>query len=202
MEPVSQKARKLFGPAKASFKVKTCWILAQLLPHKPVNFASLTDSFITSFKIIETLILNANTKQNFRGRKVIGTFEKQAAGPNYTTYHYGYWEFIKLRSYFITFPFERKQDCRFLYSIWITQTDILIYLITALRTDVCLYRVWYPCFIFLFPRLALRARVALRAKYRVRPAWLIKRLSCRLCLHSPLFKTRFQIRSGQVTGNK
>ena len=28
--------------------------------------------------------------------------------------------------------------------------------------------------------LALRARVALRAKYRVRPAWLIKRLSCRL----------------------
>ena len=33
---------------------------------------------------------------------------------------------------------------------------------------------------FSFPRLALRARVALRAKYRVRPAWLIKRLSCRL----------------------
>ena len=28
--------------------------------------------------------------------------------------------------------------------------------------------------------LAFRARVALRAKYRVRPAWLIKRLSCRL----------------------
>ena len=33
---------------------------------------------------------------------------------------------------------------------------------------------------FSFPRLALRARVALRAKYGVRPAWLIKRLSCRL----------------------
>ena len=29
---------------------------------------------------------------------------------------------------------------------------------------------------FSSPRLALRARVALRAKYRVRPAWLIKRL--------------------------
>ena len=28
---------------------------------------------------------------------------------------------------------------------------------------------------FSSPRLALRARVALRAKYRVRPAWLIKR---------------------------
>ena len=39
-------------------------------------------------------------------------------------------------------------------------------------------------FLFLFlsssSRLALRARVALRANYRVRPAWLIKRLSCRL----------------------
>ena len=33
---------------------------------------------------------------------------------------------------------------------------------------------------FSFPRLALRAGVALRAKYRVCPAWLIKRLSCRL----------------------
>ena len=29
-------------------------------------------------------------------------------------------------------------------------------------------------------RSRFRARVALRAKYRVRPAWLIKRLSCRL----------------------
>ena len=33
---------------------------------------------------------------------------------------------------------------------------------------------------FSFPRLTFRARVALHAKYRVRPAWLIKRLSCRL----------------------
>ena len=33
---------------------------------------------------------------------------------------------------------------------------------------------------FSFPRLALRTCVALRTKYRVRPAWLIKRLSCRL----------------------
>ena len=32
---------------------------------------------------------------------------------------------------------------------------------------------------FSFPRLALRTRVALRAKYRVRPAWPIKRLSLR-----------------------
>ena len=46
-------------------------------------------------------------------------------------------------------------------------------------------------FIFSFPRLALRARVALRAKYRVRPAWLIKRLSCRLS-RTLLLGNRFQ----------
>ena len=35
-------------------------------------------------------------------------------------------------------------------------------------------------------------RVALRAKYRVRPAWLIKRLSCRLCgWHIWITKTMF-----------
>ena len=34
--------------------------------------------------------------------------------------------------------------------------------------------------LFSSPRLALRARVVLRAKYRVHPACLIKRLSCRL----------------------
>ena len=30
------------------FKIKTCWIVAQFLGHKPVDFASLTDSFIVS----------------------------------------------------------------------------------------------------------------------------------------------------------
>ena len=35
---------------------------------------------------------------------------------------------------------------------------------------------------FSSPRLVLRARVALPSKYRVRPTWLIKRLSCRLIL--------------------
>ena len=39
---------------------------------------------------------------------------------------------------------------------------------------------------FSSPRLALRACVALRAKYRVHPAWLIKRLSCRLLKFSPI----------------
>ena len=35
-------------------------------------------------------------------------------------------------------------------------------------------------YFFSFPRVALRTRVALHAKYRVRPAWLIEHLSCRL----------------------
>ena len=41
-------------------------------------------------------------------------------------------------------------------------------------------------------RLALGARVALRAKYRVRPAWLIKRLSSRLQI-MPLIDCRRNI---------
>ena len=48
-DSVSPKARKLFGP-ESKFKIKTCWMVAQFLAHKPVNSASLTrDSFIVSF---------------------------------------------------------------------------------------------------------------------------------------------------------
>ena len=36
------------GP-KADFKIQTCWIAVQFLARKPVNFASLTDSFILLF---------------------------------------------------------------------------------------------------------------------------------------------------------
>ena len=38
-----------FSDAKANFEIKTCWIVAQFLAQKMVNFASLTDSFIVSF---------------------------------------------------------------------------------------------------------------------------------------------------------
>ena len=53
------------------------------------------------------------------------------------------------------------------------------------KGKIKLYLLLLYCFFafalfFSFPRLVLRARVALRAKYHVRPAWLIKRLSCRL----------------------
>ena len=51
--PVSRKARGNFSGTKANFDIKRRWIVPQFLAHKPVNFASLTDSFTVSFKIIE-----------------------------------------------------------------------------------------------------------------------------------------------------
>ena len=50
---------------------QTCWTVAQFLTHKPLNFASLTDSF----KIIEILSEHGKHKQ------LSGTFEKQAPWP-------------------------------------------------------------------------------------------------------------------------
>ena len=43
--PFLERPGNFSGP-KANFKFKTCWIAAQFLGHKPVNFASFTDSFI------------------------------------------------------------------------------------------------------------------------------------------------------------
>ena len=45
--PFLERPGNFSGP-KANFKFKTCWIAAQFLAHKPVNFASFTDSFIVS----------------------------------------------------------------------------------------------------------------------------------------------------------
>ena len=61
-----------FSGPKGNFEIKTCYIAAQFLAHKPVNSASLTNSFIVLhiFKIMETSILNANT-----------TNAKQLSGP-------------------------------------------------------------------------------------------------------------------------
>ena len=50
-----------FSGPKANFEIKTSWIAAKFQAHKPVNFASLTEFHYIIFKIIETLILNANT---------------------------------------------------------------------------------------------------------------------------------------------
>ena len=59
---------------KANLKIKTCWIVAQLLAHKLVNFASLTQSII--FKISSNFDLEYKHGKHkaFRARKVIGTF--------------------------------------------------------------------------------------------------------------------------------
>ena len=43
------------GP-KANFKIKTCWMVAQFLAHKPVNLASLTVSYIASFSKLLKII--------------------------------------------------------------------------------------------------------------------------------------------------
>ena len=40
--------RNVSGP-KPNFGIKTCWIVAQFLAHKPVNFASFSDNFNVSF---------------------------------------------------------------------------------------------------------------------------------------------------------
>ena len=48
--PVSRKVRNLnFFGQKTNFKIQTCWKVAQFLAHKPVNFVSLTYSFIVLF---------------------------------------------------------------------------------------------------------------------------------------------------------
>ena len=42
------KSPETFRGPKVNFKIKTFVIVAQFLAHKPVNFASLTDSFFVS----------------------------------------------------------------------------------------------------------------------------------------------------------
>ena len=74
LRPLSRKARNFSGP-KANFKIKICWIVAQF-GHKPVNFASLTDSFVLTFSNYWTLILNVNAAN----RKQLSGPEKKLLG--------------------------------------------------------------------------------------------------------------------------
>ena len=46
--PFLESPGDLLGP-KANFVIKACWILAQFLAHKPVNFALLTDTLMVPF---------------------------------------------------------------------------------------------------------------------------------------------------------
>ena len=64
-----------FSDPKENFKVKTCWIVAQSVAHKLVNFSLLTDSFIVLFsKLLKhTSIVNATDGEHntaFRSRNV------------------------------------------------------------------------------------------------------------------------------------
>ena len=80
--PVSPKVRKLFLSRKANFQIKTCWIVAQFLAHKPVNFAWLTDSFIVSFANYWSLSVNtANINQLSRPEKLPGISRNGAQAP-------------------------------------------------------------------------------------------------------------------------
>ena len=61
--------------------MKTCWMVAKFLAHKPASSASLTDSFIDSFStlLIDLECKHSEHKTTFRARKVTGTFEKRAS---------------------------------------------------------------------------------------------------------------------------
>ena len=73
---VSRKAYNSVSGSKANFKSKTYWIVAQFIAHKPVSCASLTDSF----KIIETLMLSANTAYKRDHKTVQVRAQKLPAG--------------------------------------------------------------------------------------------------------------------------
>ena len=60
--PVSRKTRKLFGPER-KFEIKTCYIVTQFLAHKPVNFASFTNSCIVLFSKLLKLWSWTQTQQ-------------------------------------------------------------------------------------------------------------------------------------------
>ena len=65
--------------SKANFKIKTYWIVSQFLAHKPVKFASLTDSFVVSFSKLLKLwswIQTRQTKNSFSGPKSYRDFRE------------------------------------------------------------------------------------------------------------------------------
>ena len=68
-----------FWALKAKFEIKACWIVAQFLAHKPVNFASLTDSFSVSFSKLLKLWSWMKTRQtlnSFSGPKSYRDFQE------------------------------------------------------------------------------------------------------------------------------
>ena len=60
--PFLERTGNFSGP-KANFLIKTFWIVAQFLAHKPLNFDSLTDSFIVLFSKLLKLWSSMQTRQ-------------------------------------------------------------------------------------------------------------------------------------------
>ena len=61
-----------FSSPEANFKIQTCWIAAQFLAHKLVNFASLTDSFIQKYWNFDLECKRGKHKAAFRAWEVTG----------------------------------------------------------------------------------------------------------------------------------
>ena len=70
-----------FSGPKANFKIKTCWIVAQFLAHKPVNFASLIDSFTVLFSKWLKLWSWMQTQNSFPGPKSYRGFRETGPRP-------------------------------------------------------------------------------------------------------------------------
>ena len=81
--PFLERPRNFSG-LKGNFEIKTCYLVAQFLVHKPVNFALFTNSCIVLFSKLWKLWSWTQTQQtqnNFPGPKSYrGAFEKQAPG--------------------------------------------------------------------------------------------------------------------------
>ena len=63
--PISRKTWKLFRPE--GNRIKTCWILAQFLAHKPLQIVSITDSSILLFSKLLKLWSWMQTQNSFPG---------------------------------------------------------------------------------------------------------------------------------------
>ena len=78
MDSFLERPGNFSGP-KANFKMKTCWIVAQFLAHKQVNFASLIDSFIVLFSNrlkLWSWMQKQQTQNSFPGPKRCRGFRK------------------------------------------------------------------------------------------------------------------------------
>ena len=76
-----------FSCPKANFKIKTCWKVAQFVAHKPVNFPSLTDSFIVllskSLKLWSWM-QTQQTQNSFPGPKSYRDFRETCPGARFS----------------------------------------------------------------------------------------------------------------------